>query len=179
MGHAGVAYHHPPGGGDHGRQPHEVGSGVHDTGVEPGPVRHRTCQVDLAGPGRDDHAPAGRGLRAGQRGPAIGRPPPRLVGGAFGHADVKVPRFNVVDFRLKSAMDELLAATPGLAVPGFGVSAATANFADWPFDYAALEPFYSEVEQLYGVQGDDGNPFASHRSKPYPMPPGVPMSSPL
>jgi gluconate 2-dehydrogenase alpha chain len=100
---------------------------------------------------------------------------PRLVGGAFGHADVKVPRFNVVDFRLKSAMDELLAATPGLAVPGFGADAATANFADWPFDYAALEPFYSEIEELYGAQGDGSNPFASYRSKPYPMPPGVPM----
>jgi choline dehydrogenase-like flavoprotein len=100
---------------------------------------------------------------------------PKLVGGAFGHADVKVPRFNVVDFRLKSAMDELLAATPGLAVPGFGASAGTANFADWPFDYAALEPFYTEVEQLYGVAGDGGNPFESYRSKPYPMPPGVSM----
>src|SRR5262249_50160837 len=100
---------------------------------------------------------------------------PRLVGGAFGHADVKVPRFNVVDFRLKSAMEELLAATPGLAVPGFGASAGTANFADWPFDYATLEPFYTEMEQLYGAQGDGTNPFASYRSKPYPMPPGVAM----
>ena len=100
---------------------------------------------------------------------------PRLVGGAFGHADVKVPRFNVVDFRLKSAMDELLAATPGLAVPGFGASAGTANFADWPLDYATLEPFYTEIEHLYGAQGDASNPFASYRSTPYPMPPGVPM----
>src|SRR6185503_18883071 len=51
----------------------------------------------------------------------------------------------------------------------------SANFADWPFSYADLEPFYTEVEQLYGVQGDGGNPFAPPRSKPYPMPPGVPM----
>jgi len=100
---------------------------------------------------------------------------PRLVGGAFGHADVKVPRFTAVDFRLKSAMDALLAATPGLAVPGFGASAATANFADWPIGYDDLEPFYIEVEQLYGAQGDDSNPFAAPRSKPHPMPPGVPM----
>jgi choline dehydrogenase-like flavoprotein len=100
---------------------------------------------------------------------------PRLVGGAFGHADVKVPRFTGVDFRLKSAMDALLAATPGLAVPGFGATAGSANFADWPFSYTDLEPFYTEVEQLYGVQGDGGNPFAPPRSKPYPMPPGVPM----
>jgi len=99
---------------------------------------------------------------------------PRMVGGAFGHADVKVPRFTEVDFRVKSAMDELLAATPGLAVPGFGASAATANFADWPFGYADLEPFYTEMETLYGVQGDLSNPFAAPRG-PYPMPPGVPM----
>jgi choline dehydrogenase-like flavoprotein len=100
---------------------------------------------------------------------------PRLVGGAFGHADVKVPRFTKVDFRLKSAMEALLAATPGLSVPGFGADAPSANFADWPFAYDDLEPFYVEVEQLYGAQGDDGNPFASARSRPFPMPPGVPM----
>ena len=100
---------------------------------------------------------------------------PRLVGGAFGHADVKVPRFTKIDFRLKSAVEELLAATPGLAIPGFGPSASTANFADWPFSYDDLEPFYVEVEQLYGAQGDDSNPFASARSRPHPMPPGVPM----
>lgn len=100
---------------------------------------------------------------------------PRLVGGAFGHADVKVPRFTKVDFRLKTATEALLAATPGLAIPGFGADAASANFADWSFSYDDLEPFYVEVEQLYGVQGDDGNPFSSPRSRPYPMPPGVPM----
>ncbi len=100
---------------------------------------------------------------------------PRLVGGAFGHADVKVPRFAKVDFRLKTAMAEVLAANPGVAVPGFGADAASANFADWPFSYDDLEPFYVEVEQLYGAQGDDSNPFASTRSRPHPMPPGVPM----
>jgi O-antigen/teichoic acid export membrane protein len=68
---------------------------------------------------------------------------------------------------------------PSLAVPGFGATSASANFADWPFTYDDLEPFYTEVEQLYGVQGADGgafaNPFASTRSKPYPMTPGVAM----
>ena len=100
---------------------------------------------------------------------------PRLVGGAFGHADVKVPRFTAVDFRLQSTMDELLAATPGLAVPGFGADAASANFADWPFGYTDLEPYYDEVERLYGVQGALDNPYAPPRATPYPMPPGVPM----
>ena len=66
-------------------------------------------------------------------------------------------------------MEALIAATPGLAVPGFGADAASANFADWPFTYDELEPFYVEAEQLYGVQGDAGdNPFASPRSRPYP-----------
>ncbi|HXJ32545.1 MAG TPA: GMC family oxidoreductase [Candidatus Eisenbacteria bacterium] len=100
---------------------------------------------------------------------------PRLVGGAFGHADVKTPRFTKVDFRLKTAVEELIGATPMLAVPGFGSDSASANFADWPFSYDDLEPFYTEIEQLYGVQGAEDNPYASTRSKPYPMPPGVPM----
>jgi choline dehydrogenase-like flavoprotein len=100
---------------------------------------------------------------------------PRGVGGAFQHADCKAPRFNEVDFRLKSTVEALIASTPGLAVPGFGADAASANFADWPLTYADLEPFYTEVERLYGVQGADDDPYASPRSQPYPMPPGVPM----
>src|SRR5436309_6531962 len=100
---------------------------------------------------------------------------PKAVGGAFQHADCKTPRFNAVDFRLKTKMEALLAANPDLTVPGFGADAASANFADWPFTYDDLEPFYTEAELLYGVQGTDDNPFASPRSRPYPMPPGVPM----
>ena len=104
---------------------------------------------------------------------------PRVVGGGFGHADVKTPRFNKIDFTLKSTMEALLARTPGLSVPGFGADSPSANFADWPFTYDELEPFYTEIEQLYGVQGAgvgaDANPYASTRSRPYPMPPGLPM----
>ena len=102
---------------------------------------------------------------------------PRAVGGAFQHADAKTPRFNAVDFRLKSTIDALIAANPGLMVPGFNdPMSPVANFADWPFTYADLEPFYVEAERLYGVQGKQGdNIFESARSQPYPMPPGVPM----
>src|SRR5438046_522219 len=101
---------------------------------------------------------------------------PKAVGGAFQHADAKTPRFNALDFRLKSAVEELIGRTPGLAVPGFGANVNGANFADWPFSYADLEPFYVEAELLYGVQGKQGdNLFESARSQPYPMPPGVPM----
>ena len=100
---------------------------------------------------------------------------PKAVGGAFQHADCKTPRFNAVDFQLKSAMEELVGRTPGLAVPGFGEDADSASFEDWPLTYADLEPFYAQAEALYGVQGADDNPFASPRSTAYPMPPGVPM----
>jgi choline dehydrogenase-like flavoprotein len=100
---------------------------------------------------------------------------PKAVGGAFQHADGKSPRFNVVDFQLRSHVEETLGRTPGLAAPGFGADAGSANFADWPLDYAELEPFYVEAERLYGVQGADDNPFASWRSEPHPMPPGLPM----
>jgi choline dehydrogenase-like flavoprotein len=100
---------------------------------------------------------------------------PKVVGGAFQHADCKTPRYNPVDFALRSRVEALIGRTPGLAVPGFGVDAASANFADWPLGYDDLEPFYCEAERLYGVQGADDSPFASRRSEPYPMPPGVPM----
>jgi gluconate 2-dehydrogenase alpha chain len=101
---------------------------------------------------------------------------PKAVGGGFQHADMKTPRFNRVDFALKTKMEALLAANLDLAVPGFGTDAASANFADWPFGYDTLEPYYVEAEHLLGVQGDGSDdPFASPRSAPYPMPPGVPM----
>jgi gluconate 2-dehydrogenase alpha chain len=100
---------------------------------------------------------------------------PKAVGGAFQHADCKTPRYTAVDFQLVTKMNAALAAHPGLAVPGFGADAGSANFADWPFTYDDLEPFYVEAEQLYGVQGDTSNPFASWRSQPYPMPPGQQM----
>jgi choline dehydrogenase-like flavoprotein len=100
---------------------------------------------------------------------------PKAVGGAFQHADCKAPRFNVVDFELKSHIEALIGSTPGLAVPGFGADSASAAFTDWPFSYADLEPFYTEAEDLLGVQGSLDNPFASWRSAPYPMPPGNPM----
>ncbi len=85
---------------------------------------------------------------------------PKTVGGGAVHADMKYPRFQDWDFHLASDLGD---------VPN-------ANFADWPLSYDELEPFYSEVEQLVGVQGQDGaDPFQPRRSRPYPMPPGVPM----
>lgn len=87
----------------------------------------------------------------------------RAVGGAWLHADMKIPRFNAVDFRLASALAEA-----GREFPG-------ASFADWPLDYAELEPWYVLAEQLSGAagtaSGPGSDPFASARSEPYPLPP--------
>jgi choline dehydrogenase-like flavoprotein len=42
----------------------------------------------------------------------------------------------------------------------------------WPIGYDALEPFYSEAEQLYRVRGDAaGDPTEPFHSRPYPYPP--------
>jgi gluconate 2-dehydrogenase alpha chain len=88
---------------------------------------------------------------------------PRNVGGAAVHADMKYPRFRPTDFQLGSLI---------------GPDWSGASFADWPVDYATLERFYVEIEQKVGVQGPEGtsaDPFAPAKSKPYPMPPGLPM----
>jgi choline dehydrogenase-like flavoprotein len=88
-------------------------------------------------------------------------PLPKTVGGGAVHADLKTPRFEVQDFQLGT----LLKTT----VPG-------TSFADWPVDYAMLEPFYAYVEKELGVQGQRGaNPFEGPRSTDYPMKPGVEM----
>ncbi len=46
----------------------------------------------------------------------------------------------------------------------FGVAA------DWPIDYAELEPYYNEAEKIIGVAGPVENSVRT-RSQPYPMPP--------
>ena len=85
---------------------------------------------------------------------------PKTVGGGCLHADLKMPRFEAQDFRLRSLLGD---------VPN-------ASFADWPISYDQLEPFYAWGERLLGVQGQQGaNPFEAPRSSAYPMPPGAPM----
>jgi choline dehydrogenase-like flavoprotein len=81
---------------------------------------------------------------------------PKTVGGGGIHADLKMPRFEPTDFQLGSL----------LSIPN-------ASFADWPVQYAELEPFYAWGERLCGVQGQAGaNPFEGPRSSDYPIPPG-------
>lgn len=63
--------------------------------------------------------------------------------------------------------DEMRALSRDGAVPG-------ANLADWPIDYAELEPFYAQAEQSLGVSGRSGsNPFEMPRREQYPNPPHV------
>jgi choline dehydrogenase-like flavoprotein len=48
---------------------------------------------------------------------------------------------------------------------------AGASLADWPIDYAELEPFYERAEWDFGVSGTAGaNPFAAPRKKGFPNP---------
>ena len=86
---------------------------------------------------------------------------PKVVGGGALHADLKMPRFAPTDFQLGTLI---------------GSNYTDATFADWPVDYDMLEPFYTFGEAELGVQGLAGsNPFEGPRSRPFPMPPGVPM----
>ena len=89
---------------------------------------------------------------------------PQVVGGGTVHWDAKVPRFWDLDFQQLSALGP---------VPG-------ADLADWPFSYADIAPYYDEVEQLIGVQGDTAafpDIVKKHapRKNQYPMPPGPQM----
>ena len=52
------------------------------------------------------------------------------------------------------------------------------DFTQWPLDYGAMEPFYTEAERLLGVHGEAGtDPFESTRSAPFPKP-AVEMAPP-
>lgn len=58
---------------------------------------------------------------------------------------------------------------------------AGSTLVDWPFGYDDLEPYYSRIEELYGISGTAGNidgvptgrgnPFEGTRSSAYPSPP--------
>jgi choline dehydrogenase-like flavoprotein len=76
------------------------------------------------------------------------------VGGSTIKWGAHFPRFRPSDFRVRSL--------DGVAD-------------DWPFDYAALEPFYDENDRIMGVSGiagDPGNPPRKPRPMP-PLPPGA------
>src|ERR1700722_7806323 len=89
---------------------------------------------------------------------------PTAVGGGTLHWDAKVPRFWTQDFK-------------GHSLHG---PVPDANVADWPLTYDDLEPFYDEVEQRLGVQGDIHRMPAhtlaqAPRRQQFAMPPNPPM----
>jgi choline dehydrogenase-like flavoprotein len=93
---------------------------------------------------------------------------PQVVGGGTVHWDAKVPRFWDIDFQQKTALGPF---------PG-------ADVADWPFGYDEIAPFYDEVEDLIGVQGDvtafpDLVKKHAPRKTQYAMPPGPQMRASL
>ncbi len=78
----------------------------------------------------------------------------QTVGGSSVHFSANFWRFREVDFRERSLLGPI----------------SGTNFADWPIDYAELEPYYTRVDWEIGVSGAPG-PHDSFRSKPFPMPP--------
>ncbi len=104
-------------------------------------------------------------------------PASQCVGGGTVHYAAMSFRNRPEDFTILDSFGE---------VPG-------GNVRNWPFTYDELEPYYTRVEYLIGVQGLDAggeityrkraggitapltmqaNPDLPPRSKPYPMPPG-------
>lgn len=82
------------------------------------------------------------------------------VGGTAMHYNAKFPRFWKQDFTQLSDLGPVDGAT----------------MADWPITYEDLDPFYEEVEQGLGVQGDLGRipdfvKAQSPRKREFPMPP--------
>ena len=78
----------------------------------------------------------------------------QTVGGSSVHFSANFWRFREVDFKERSLLGPI----------------SGTNFADWPIDYAELEPYYTRVDWEIGVSGEPG-PNDSFRSKPFPLPP--------
>ena len=76
------------------------------------------------------------------------------VGGSLVHYGARLRRQHPHQFRMRSTLAEM-----GL-LKGLDPSCTVA---DWPFDYAELEPFYEELEQLVGIAGSDAHPFIPRR----------------
>jgi choline dehydrogenase-like flavoprotein len=94
--------------------------------------------------------------------PSGGLPPAlyaRGVGGSSVHFTANFWRLRPLDFKERSLLGPI----------------AGTGFADWPIDYAELEPYYSRVDWEIGVSGAPG-PFDPPRSRPYPVPP-LPVNS--
>lgn len=83
------------------------------------------------------------------------------VGGSVIHYGAWLRRFHPHHFRMLTHVRERW---------GTDVLPTDCTLADWPISYDDLEPYFTLLEALVGVAGDETNPFI-HRSKPLPMPP--------
>lgn len=79
---------------------------------------------------------------------ALDRQRARGIGGSTLHWEGYALRLHADDFRLRSFY--------GLAD-------------DWPITYDDLEPYYGRAERALGVAGQADDPWASHRSTPFPL----------
>lgn len=83
------------------------------------------------------------------------------VGGSILHYGCWLRRFHPHHFKPLSRVRERW---------GEKVLPEDSTLADWPLTYEDLEPYYTQLEYLVGVAGNDDNPFIPRR-QPYPMPP--------
>ena len=98
---------------------------------------------------------------------------PSTVGGGTVHWDAKTPRLWDIDFKKLSMLGPV----------------ANADVRDWPFAYEDIAPFYDEIEDLIGVQGDvtklpaltlkHAPRRARYGGRGFAMPPGPPQYSSL
>jgi choline dehydrogenase-like flavoprotein len=79
----------------------------------------------------------------------------RVVGGGTVHFTGNFWRFKELDFCERTRWGPV----------------SGADLRDWPIGYEELEPYYTKVEQEFGVSGLSGAPFDPPRSQPYPLPP--------
>lgn len=116
---------------------------------DPGAAMERMQRL-IAGddPWRTQHAKRDAFVIAGELDYDLNRTRVKAVGGTTMHWSGYTPRFLENDFRMFST---------------YGVAS------DWPISYQELEPYYAEAEDELGVSGGDDNPFASPRSRGYPM----------
>jgi gluconate 2-dehydrogenase alpha chain len=87
------------------------------------------------------------------------------VGGSVIHYGAWLRRFHPHHLRSRSHIEERW---------GAEVIPEGCTVADWPVTYEELEPYFTAIEQLVGVAGDESNPFIQ-RSKPLPLPPTRPF----
>ena len=87
------------------------------------------------------------------------------VGGSVIHYGAWLRRFHPHHFQPLTRIKERW---------GSDVLPEDATVADWPISYDELEPYYTSLEYLIGIAGDDNMPFIP-RSKGFPMPPMRPF----